>query len=529
MASEGRQSWTARRGRRSGVPPTWPPNELAEATVSTARWNGDGSAEPDLVEAGIERLRADAVRIARADAECSVPAMERSEPPESEFDLKERCRAFVQRLRDADRRRAAEEASRLEETITAGLGHAALKVDRFERLTNDLTRLRVRRESRKREVDRELASERPKRARGIPTKVYVGAISFLGIVEFLANAPVFSSLLPRDPLTERQIRLLGETSDGWIAGAERVLAHILLRPDAALLAAGVIVFLLVTAHFFGHALRSLVIQQDRLARKDTVAPRSALENLVPIVITGIGLALALGVLFEARVMLGGVGQERYVQDMAQVEELRRQAGWLRTEGDLLAANQLTNRADDMEAAALALREYSGAMSRMSFQILLLNLTLVLCAIAVAYFHTRDSRIEKFNEDAFEEERKELVDAAETTAAEIATGLAELMRDVQRLRTTLSGGDAHDLKPLVHQLEAVVALYRAENGRARGLDPGEITAFRKPISLGFVPADLKVGHRSTRTQHLVREYGNERSAVQERFEVVRARFSEEVRG
>lgn len=525
MATDRRASRSRGGNGSTDAPAAWPPKNLAEEAPEAPHWNGSGPVEVELVDAGIERLRADAVRIARADAASGVPAVDRHDPPESEFDLKERCHAFVQRVRDATRRQAVEEAGELEESVTARLAHASLKVDRFERLTNDLTRLRVRRDGRKREVTEELTSERSHRGRGISTKVYIVAIAFLGLVEFLANAPVFSSLLPRDPLTERQIRILSETSDGWFAGAERVLAHILLRPDAALLACGVILFLLVMAHFFGHALRSLVIQQDRRARKDTVAPRSVLENLVPIVITGVGLALALGVLFEARMMLGRVGEERYGQDMAQVQELRREAGWLRGDGDLLAANQLTYRAEDMESAALALREYASAMSRMSFQILLLNLTLVLCAIAVAYFHTRDSRVEKFNDDAFEDERKELVDGAEATAAEVGTALAELMRDLRRLRTKLAGGDAYDLGPLVPQLEAVVALYRAENGRARGLDPGEIAAFRSPVSLGFDLAETPDGYTSERS---IQGYENQRFAIQERFDTARNRFTKEVR-
>ena len=60
---------------------------------------------------------------------------------------------------------------------------------------------------------------------------------------------------------------------------------------------------------------------------------------------------------------------------------------------------------------------------MSFPILLLNLTLVLCAIAAAYFHRRDARTEKFNEDAFEDDRTLLVNEAEKTAGEVSVLMA----------------------------------------------------------------------------------------------------------
>jgi hypothetical protein len=109
------------------------------------------------------------------------------------------------------------------------------------------------------------------------------------------------------------------------------------------------------------------------------------------------------------------------------------ASVVRLRGELLEANDLTNRAEDTEAAAIELREYASSMSRMSFPILLLNLTLVLCAIAAAYFHRRDARTESFNDDAFEEDRTRLVDEAEKTAGEVNVFLSELIKDTRRAR------------------------------------------------------------------------------------------------
>lgn len=508
-------------GTGKDTTPRWDP-----AAAAAGRWNGDGRVPEDVIEQGVDKLRKDAVSAARADAEIGVPSPEQADPPESEFELRERCRAFLQRIKTYEHRARSRDVAELEERITTQLPKASLAVDRYERLTNDLTRLRVRRTSRKREVSDELSKGDRTRQRGIPTKVYLLAIAFLGLVEFFANAPVFSALLPRDPLTERQIRLLSETSEGWFAGAERVFAHIFLKPDAAFLAAGVIVFLMVLAHFFGHSLREVVIHWDRRFRRDTVASRSALESTVPIVITGIGLALTLGVLFEARVMLGAVGEERYEQDIAQVEELRREAGWLRVEGDLVGANQLENRAEDMEGAAVELREYAGSMARMSFPILLLNLTLVLCAIAAAYFHKRDARSEQFNDDAFEDDRSQLVDAAESTAGEVSTLLAEVLRDIRKLKATAMGDVDAEWRTVVPQLEAVVALYRAENGRTRGIDSRSIPAFREPVRLSLDFMDSN-GDRLAAVQ-APDEYEQERAALQNRFDSLRQRYTEESR-
>ncbi|CAN5784836.1 hypothetical protein BH23GEM11_BH23GEM11_08760 [soil metagenome] len=501
------------------APPRWDPG------TATARRNGSGRIPEDVIDEGVSRLRTDAVTAARADAEIGVPSADRDEPSESEFELKERCRAFLQRLRNMEHRQVAREVDELEERVTDALPKAALHMDRYERVTNDMTRLRLRRTTRRREMTEELRGSSTTPQRGIPTPVYLVAIAFLGMVEFFANAPVFSALLPRDTITERQLRLLSETSEGMFAGIERVFAHIFLKPDAALLAAGVIVFLCVLAHFFGHSLRELVIQWDPRSRKDRVATRSALESAVPMVITGIGLALTLTVLFEARVMLGSVGEERYAQDTALVEELRREAGWLRADGNLVEANQLENRAVDTEEVAGELREYSASMARMSFPILLLNLTLVLCAIAAAYFHKQDARVEKFNEDVFEEDRKALVSQAEELAEQINVLLAELMRDIRRLRSAVTVDSGAEWRAVVPQLEAVVALYRAENGRARGMESRAIPEFRKPIRLD---TELEADGGGGLQERAPNELERERQTMQARFDELRKRYNEEAR-
>jgi hypothetical protein len=164
------------------------------------------------------------------------------------------------------------------------------------------------------------------------------------------------------------------------------------------------------------------------------------------------------------------------------------------------------------------------MSRMSFPILLLNLTLVLCAIAAAYFHRRDARTEKFNEDAFEDDRTHLVDEAEKTAGEVSVLMGELLRDTRRLKSALLHRDGTEWQSAVPQLEAVVSLYRAENGRARGLDPRQIKAFQSPItlSLEFHKNGDGLALRSPE------DYDRERQTLQQRFEQLRARFNEEAR-
>jgi len=483
----------------------------------------DGGIARQMEEAGIGRLRDEAMRAARQDAEASVPDTTSQGRTGSERDLRERCRAFYDRWSFQYRRQLHDEVADREELITDRLGRASLSVDKFERLTNELMRLKARRAVREREVASDL-EDAHRGERGLSTRVYLGAIAFLGLVEFFANAPVFQALLPRDVLTERQIRLVTETSAGWLAGAERVIAHLILRPDAALLAAGVVTFLCVLAHFFGHSLRELVMQRDTAERHHTVAARSPMENVIPMVLTGLGLLLVLGVLYEARIRLGEVGQSQYRSDIAQVEEWNRQADFQASDGNLLEANALRAQAEDLQQAATAMRDYADSMSRLSFPILLLNTTLVICALCAAYFHRRDRRREHFNESPFERDRVRFIEDAESTATDVSEILSDLAKRIRGLKSVSAAAAREEQRAMVRELESIIALYRAENGRARGIDPRSIVAFRDAVAL-----DIEIEPYEDDAIEPLRspaEYDEERRELQARFQRARQRFNEE---
>ncbi len=517
--SDSRPSWQARLEAIETVEPE--PRDPAHFEFAEAnRHEPETTSEGDTPE--VMRLRDEARRVARADAANGVPAPNTEGPAESEIELKNRCVSVYERWYSRERKKLNLEMGEREERIAETLGRAEIGIDRFHRLTNELIRLRARFAMRKKEITEELTAEGEERGRGIPTRVYIGALVFLGLVEFFANAPVFGSLLPRDPLTETQIRLLTETATGWFAGAERVAAHIIFRPDAALLAAGVITFLCVLGHFFGHSLRDLVMQGERKERRHTLHSRSVKENVVPIVLAAVGLVLTLGVLYEARVQLGEVGAERYLNDMAQVEELRRQSGWLRVDGEILQANQLTNQADDLEAAATELREYSMSMARMNFPIMLLNMTLVLCAISAAYFHRRDAIREQFNESPFEDERAGLIENGEECASQTSQLLTDVVKDLRALKTYVVQGLAEESRAMAHQLESVLTTYRAENARARGMDSRSIVAFKSSVNLGvdFSPNAESLSLRDPE------DYEAERAELASKFRELRGQFNKE---
>ena len=470
----------------------------------------------------IEKLRGEAIRSAREDAR-KIRALEADEAEiqTKETEIRERCRAVYERWRSNERTSQETKWANQEKALSEKMGRAALLIDRIQRLAHELKRTKARLSVRRQEVAKEIDNADAQGHRGLSTRAYLVAVSFLAVVEYFANAPVFASLLPRDPLTERQIRLLTEVSTGWLAGAQRVFAQLLLRPDAALLALGVVTFLCVLAHFFGGSMRDLVTLGHQRQRRDTVAGRSPLEHALPMVLTGAGLVLVIGVLFEARMTLGEVGEERYQEDSAVVAELRRDAGWLRVDGDLLAANEKADRADDMEAAALELREYSGSMARLSFPILLLNLTLVLCAICAAYYHRRVKRWEYFDDSTFEDERRECVAAAEEASEEVTLMLGESTKHIRELKGLLAMHSESHLAEMAARLDDVVALYRKESQRSlRGKDAPVV---EESSLLGLDVGPLFSGDHAL---HTPEAYEAEMTDLRLRFDVVRADFNRE---
>ena len=496
----------------------------------------DPGAIPETATAALEenvglsvrRLRKAAMEMASRDAEADLPNAQTQGRAESEAELRDRAVSLFRNWQARERSRLNSMVAELEGRITRTLAGISLDNDRFERVTSELFRLKKRWDMNRTVVESTLEEESGEQdteptTRQFKTHWYALAIGFLGIVEFLANAPVFGALLPRDPLTEQQLRYVAETSEGWLAGGLRVASQFILRPDAALLAAGVVTFLCVLAHFFGHSLRSLMMHQSARRTGETLGKRSAGEFVVPMVLSGIGLALVIGVLFEARVTLGEVAVDRFAQDSAKIEELRRTASWLRVDGNLVAANEQANRADDLEALAKEQREYAASMSGLSFPILLLNTTLILVAISAAYFHMRDRRRDRFNDTPFERQRRELVNVGDATQQRVADAMGDAVRTIRELSSLLSEAPLREAPALASQLEATIVAYRAENGRLRGLDARDIKAFADPVRL-----DLAVDERDPRSL-LMRDpedYEAERRDLQDRFEKTRARFTEE---
>ena len=102
-------------------------------------------------------------------------------------------------------------------------------------------------------------------------------------------------------------------------------------------------------------------------------------------------------------------------------------------------------------------------------------------------------------------------------------MGRLVQSLGEYRGMLSERPLKEAPALAHQLEATIVAYRAENGRLRGLDPREISAFAEPVSLDIDQAELHVVDMRSQDPTY---YDAERTRLSQRYERIRARFTEE---
>lgn len=112
--------------------------------------------------------------------------------------------------------------------------------------------------------------------------------------------------------------------------------------------------------------------------------------------------------------------------------------------------------------------------------------------------------------------------ASSTSREFTGLLPRLATRLRTLRDLQYERSLTESRALVHELEAVIMLYRAENGRARGIDPRKVPAFAEPVTLDLdVEAEAsayQVGQRRDPA-----DYDRRRQALQSRFEEARSRL------
>jgi hypothetical protein len=323
--------------------------------------------------------------------------------------------------------------------------------------------------------------------------IYRAILFGVAIIDWIANVPIFNELLPQEPGSRLIWRkLVADTAQlGAIGGVRRLYDRILFQPDVTVFALGVVVFLTVLAHFGGEALRRWIVFRPK--DEPLLAPSLSAQRrqaIMPIAVSVIGILLAICFLYFSRTQLvqatgnGRIAAEAVVHDFENKEADVR-AG----RRDL---SQLPAIEQSLGSASAALKDweerehFAKDISIMNGPILMLNFVLALTAFTASYCAAEPKIVEG-----------RLIDPV---IPELKSSLASLRMEMVNHRQLLRGLDGEiqtsialakylasthplsDAEAKAGRLSAVVPLFRAENARARGIDPESIVAFKQPASL-----------------------------------------------
>lgn len=351
------------------------------------------------------------------------------------------------------------------------------------------------------EAERRLERIRWERAEGavtfgfprlLPRSWFWTLIVLLMIVDLVANIPIFHELVPHDTGEDLLWQDLAARSEryGLGAGLYRVAARLLFAPDITLLALGVIAFLVFSAHVFGEALR----QRVGLREEDVPAARIGIRShrrqwILPAFGSALATLLVIFFLFVSRIIVEDTARTRFMEAATQVTELETALTRARAVSDLDAIGEIESQLPTARAV-LADRErklqYATGIAAMNRPILLLNLVLALAAAIASYLAKEERITDGRSVDprllAAEERvamlRKRIHDEREALRSNGERAAMALAR-AQRL---LEARPLRGWEAKAERLQGVIALFRAENARLRGIDPANIVSFRRNLTL-----------------------------------------------
>jgi hypothetical protein len=326
----------------------------------------------------------------------------------------------------------------------------------------------------------------------------------LMMADFFANHPVFVELFPANRLldqgfSEWEERML---SDGLTSahGLWTMVQRALVYPEPSILAAVVVLLLLFLGHTCGGHLRTLVALFRH--RRGTISAANAhafRQSAWPALGAVAGAALIVAMLGFARGQVLPAADERLAsarQELAAAHQ-DRQAAQQSEVSELEMAEKGRNVA--RAQAEVRLREerrgYAAAIARMNLAIAGLNAALVLAAILVGYLREerRFSVVPQSVTDRAAERARQQADLSVEFGDRRAAAhqaLDEVRAGILRVEHLLSVQLLRDWQGKAERLRGVVSLFRIENARLRGLDVGDIAAFRMPVAISFTQPDAR---------------------------------------
>jgi hypothetical protein len=334
--------------------------------------------------------------------------------------------------------------------------------------------------------------------------------------DFLANVPVFMELFPANHLLDEAFKrwemqaLLHGLTSGF--GIRHLVTRVLAYPEPSLLALSVIVFFLVLGHVLGGALRVLVaLWRHRVPRLSFEGSLRWRQALWPAWLSLAGVLVVVCVLYAARAKVEPMATTRVrVAETAldnaikAFDQASADTTGLVNPGAL--AGRVTAARRELQLREERL-EYATALSGMNLPITFLNVVLVMAAVVLGYQHRRERITVVPAAQAKAEERAEQAsDALRVRMAEMQARLDGLrgeflarrgeahqaMRDADtafnRVEHLLEAEVMRDWQAKAERLRRAIPLFRTENARLRGLDVGDVLAFRTEYVMSLPTPD-----------------------------------------
>jgi hypothetical protein len=389
---------------------------------------------------------------------------------------------------------------RVQDSIQAAYAEAGDKIVQFRHVVAQLERSTVEINTTESAIrDRDEALRNQQKTFGAPALLnkwsYVGLFILLAIIDWIANVPIFSELLPAEFGSRQiwqQLAIAAEKS-GATGGIKMVWHRFLFHPDVSIFALGVVVFLMLMAHFEGEAIRRWIVfnpDDEPLLAPTLRAHRR--QTFTPMIAALVGMFLAISFLYLSRSKLIEATTIGLNQAQHDVEDGERKVAEAKSpQGDLNKVPELQQRLNQVKSNLDDWRErerFARDIGTMNKPILLLNIVLALTALTAAYCAAKPNVVEGKLVDPLIPELKSRLSSLRLEVVNqrqlLRTLDASVQTSISRAKYLAGTRPLTEWEAKAQRLNAVVTLFRAENARARGVDPESIIAFKQRSAIDF---------------------------------------------
>ncbi|HUF12620.1 MAG TPA: hypothetical protein VMN78_05955 [Longimicrobiales bacterium] len=316
---------------------------------------------------------------------------------------------------------------------------------------------------------------------------FVPAIALLIVVDWVATVPVFQELLPQDADIGQAWTVLAAEAErhGALAGLYRMWYRIALAPEVAILALGVIIFLVVLAHIFGESVRRIVSVSERDVPEAGRSVRQYRRQFwIPAAVGLIGGILVVSFLFLARQEILNFAQSRLDHVEQQIGRLDTQIAGATQAGNINEVARLSSLRPALEDELRTREErrnYAERIAATNAPIAILNSVLFLTAALLGYLKVRDSVTASDPQDPrlidLRDRRRELRDLIARDRERVREADRAARESIAWAEFLSQSKPFEDWEGRRDRLARVVSLFRSENARVRGVDPASVAAFR----------------------------------------------------